>query len=280
MTPGSYRLVARAVAEPSTAAPAPGTLITPGPRGASIWAVRELTIVGADVDGVGLTLEAGISVSARSDSRVSRSSHRWISPVRVSLEDPALRLMRPGTPISAHHVHAAGVRPRRWIVHDRQPRARHLPVFIGGTGIDSASWWPRSAITGERDLLDGLIEIGRETSMAPVVVTFSDRRSELSGTLQAQTGTPASDVFVIAYAADRKFWGPHARRVQAVRPGVDGRFAIKDLPPGDYLLAALTDVDQDEWQDMAFLEGLVPASIKVTIAEGEKKVQDLRIAGG
>jgi hypothetical protein len=67
--------------------------------------------------------------------------------------------------------------------------------------------------------------------------------------------------------------------VQAVRPGVDGKYVIRDLPPGDYLLAAVTDVDQDEWQDPAFLERLQPGSIKVTIAEGEKKTLDLRIGG-
>ena len=67
--------------------------------------------------------------------------------------------------------------------------------------------------------------------------------------------------------------------VQAVRPGVDGKYAIKDLPAGEYLLAAVTDIDQNEWQDPAFLERLQPASIKVTIADGEKKTLDLRVGG-
>jgi hypothetical protein len=49
------------------------------------------------------------------------------------------------------------------------------------------------------------------------------------------------------------------------------------LPPGEYFLTAVTDAEQNEWFDPQFLAQLVPASIKVTIADGEKKVQDIRV---
>ena len=84
---------------------------------------------------------------------------------------------------------------------------------------------------------------------------------------------------MIAYSTDQKFWVSRSRRVQAVRPGVDGRFLFGDLPPGEYFLGAVMDVDQDEWLDQGFLDGLVATSVKVTIGEGEKKTQDLRIGG-
>ena len=59
----------------------------------------------------------------------------------------------------------------------------------------------------------------------------------------------------------------------------NGRFAIKDLPPGEYYLSTVTEVDQEELQEAKFLEELIKASIKISIGEGEKKVQDLRIGG-
>jgi hypothetical protein len=74
------------------------------------------------------------------------------------------------------------------------------------------------------------------------------------------------------------FWTPESRRVKSARPATDGRFTVTDLPPGDYLIAALTDVDPDEWQTPAFLDQLVPAAIKVTIAPGARVTQDIRIA--
>jgi hypothetical protein len=151
---------------------------------------------------------------------------------------------------------------------------------VGSPTLDRDGWWARSAVAGGRDLLDGRIEITRDMNLRDVEVTFTDRRSELSGSLQTATGAPASDVFVIAFATDRRHWGPNARRVQAVRPGVDGRYLMKDLPPGEYFLGAVTDADQDDWQSPAFLETLQAASLTITIGAGEKKVQDLRMGGG
>ena len=62
-----------------------------------------------------------------------------------------------------------------------------------------------------------------------------------------------------------------------MRPGGDGHFKFQNPPPGDYLIAAVTDVEQGEWNDPAFLEQLVGASTKISVAEGEKKTQSLRI---
>ena len=49
-----------------------------------------------------------------------------------------------------------------------------------------------------------------------------------------------------------------------------------------HLLAAGNDYDPRDLYDVAFLEPLAAAAIKITIGEGEKKVQDLTIkdAGG
>jgi hypothetical protein len=64
------------------------------------------------------------------------------------------------------------------------------------------------------------------------------------------------------------------------RPASSGRYTVRNLPPGEYFVAAVTDVEFNAWFDPAFLSELVPASTKVTFSEGEKKTLDLRIAGG
>jgi len=55
-------------------------------------------------------------------------------------------------------------------------------------------------------------------------------------------------------------------------------FTITDLPAGEYLIAALTDVEPADLADPAFLSQIVPAAIPVTLREGEKKTQDLTMA--
>jgi hypothetical protein len=153
---------------------------------------------------------------------------------------------------------------------------------LTGPGVGAAGWWMRSMLSttsSDRDLLDRLIEVRPGSPSVDVVLSMSDRHTELSGTLRTSTGQPQADVFVIAFSTDRSMWGLSARRIRAVRPGADGRFSIADLPPGDYLLGVVTDVEPEDWQNPALLEQMIPTSVKVTLGEGEKKVQDLQLGG-
>jgi hypothetical protein len=142
----------------------------------------------------------------------------------------------------------------------------------------SSQWWLRSAMAGGVDLLDAPFEVVLGSDFRDVVVTLNDRRTELSGTLQTPTGQPAPDYFIVVFPATPALRVPGSRRIQAVRPATDGRFVAANLPAGDYLIAALADVMPNEWNDPKFLDRLAPSAIKVALGEGEKKVQDLRIA--
>jgi hypothetical protein len=63
----------------------------------------------------------------------------------------------------------------------------------------------------------------------------------------------------------------------AARPATDGRFTFTGLVAGEYYLAALTDVTLADLNSAQFLELVVPAAIKITVGDSEKKTQDLRI---
>jgi hypothetical protein len=139
-------------------------------------------------------------------------------------------------------------------------------------------WVLRSALSAGRDLLDVPLEIGA-TDVRDLVLTFSDQRSELAGSLQTPGGQPAPNYFVVVFTVNRALWGAGARRVQVTRPDTKGSFTVRDLPAGEYFIAALSDVAEGEWADPEFLEQVVPASVRVTITEGARTVQNLRIAG-
>jgi hypothetical protein len=72
-------------------------------------------------------------------------------------------------------------------------------------------------------------------------------------------------------------WQPRSRRILFARPATDGRFVFVDPPAGEYLIAALGDLDPLDLQDVAFLEQIAPSAVKIAVKEGERKVQDLRI---
>ena len=54
---------------------------------------------------------------------------------------------------------------------------------------------------------------------------------------------------------------------------------IQGLPAGDYHLAAITDADPEDWQNPAFLEQLISASVRIRLIGGQPLVQGLRIGG-
>jgi hypothetical protein len=95
--------------------------------------------------------------------------------------------------------------------------------------------------------------------------------------LQESTGAATSDFTIVIFPSEQRFWMPGARRIQATRPATDGRFSFRSLPAGDYRLVAVTDIETGQWFDPAFLRPLLGASIGITLAEGEQKIQDIRI---
>jgi len=143
------------------------------------------------------------------------------------------------------------------------------------TSQPANKWWFRSAMMGGRDLLDEPLQVG-DTNLSDVVVTITDRHTQLSGTLETAGGLPANDYVIVAMPADQALW-KSGRRLQTARPATNGQYSFADLPPGDYLLVTVTDV-ADNWKTADFLASIAPAGIKVTLGEGETKTQPLRIA--
>jgi hypothetical protein len=145
--------------------------------------------------------------------------------------------------------------------------------------MDGGAWWLRSATLNGRDLLDAPLRLAPGEDVTGVTLTLSNRRTQLSGTITTTAGAAMTDLFVFAFPADPALRVPRSRRILAVRPDSSGRYAFANLPAGDYLICALADVDDGQWNDPGFFDPLVGASVKITLAEGEQKVQDLRAGG-
>jgi hypothetical protein len=244
-----------------------------------------LAVDGSDIKGIVLTLRPAVSISGRiAFDRTSLTAPEPLTRLRVGLS------VAPGatsiTPVVENSPIVAAAAPPNTTVH--ADGTFKFPGVLPGTYVFNSSvpgamgptgWRLRSVMVDGRDALDHFLEVeSTTTEISGVVLTFSDRHSELAGTLTTATGQPASEFVVVVFSADRSHWRPGARRVKTTRPSSDGNFSIVDLPAGDYLIAALTDIEPDEWQQPAFLETLVPTSVKISIADGQKVRQDLRIA--
>lgn len=305
VAPGQYSLQARANVFKTTdpnAAPAPAGPGrggrgpgAPGQISQVLWAAVDVTVGGQNQSGLSLTLQPGMTVSGRVEFRGSNAQPPAdLTRVRVSLTSRGPQLFEmggvpPGEVDSSGRFTIAGVPPGRYVFSASAPGTgggavgqrgggRGLPVG-GGTSSDG-QWVLTSALVNGRDALDFPVDIGPNADINNATLTFTDRVQELTGTIQDANGRPTSDFTIIVFPADRQYWQPQARRIASARPGTDGTFSMRTLPAGEYRLTAVTDVEPGEWYDPAFLTQLLPASIAVSLRDGEKKVQDIRLAGG
>jgi hypothetical protein len=150
---------------------------------------------------------------------------------------------------------------------------RTTGVVIPGIRTPIAAWWLKSIVINGRDVLDGTIEVRQPGDGA--VVTFSDQASSVSGRALDGEGVPLPNAFVVIFGADRASWFANSRRIASVRTDAQGRYAVRNLPPGEYRAVAVLDLDQNAWFDPDVLQTLVPATVRFTIAGVETKTLDL-----
>jgi hypothetical protein len=135
----------------------------------------------------------------------------------------------------------------------------------------------KSATVGAQDTLDFPLQFTGENDVTGAMLTATDVISELGGTLTDAAGKPASDYFIIVATTDNRYWTPGSRRILTARPGPDGRYTLRALPPGSYYLGAVTDFEQGTQFDPEFLRALAGSAVTVTVMDGGKVQQDLRV---
>ena len=156
------------------------------------------------------------------------------------------------------------------------PGRDRLMSSIPSPRPDASVWQLKSSTIHGRDTLDQPIDLREGADNA--VITFTDRTTELSGSVQDAAGQPAPEYHVVVFARDKTYWTAQSRRIRSLRPSADGKFTIPNLPPGEYLMTAVTDMEPGEQFDPAVLELLSRSAVALTLGEGEKKTQDLRLA--
>jgi hypothetical protein len=257
--PGSFTLLARAT----------------GPQGGQ-YAFARVEVAGVDVAGIHMILQPPLSFAGRltaagtSAPPPSPAGHRiQITPLQQALGGVASPQVTPTNTTGEFRV--TGLVPGAYVIGN-------LP-FLGASAA-SVTWGLESVVVDGKDVTDLPVAIAAEAMPKEVVVTLGDRWQELSGRLATSAGAGVNDYIVMVFPTNEAYWLTGSRRIVTAQPGTDGRFTIGGpgpslLPAGEYYFAAVTDVSKDEQYDPAFLKSLISASLRITLAPGEKRIQDL-----
>ncbi len=229
------------------------------------WAVAEIAIAGANIEGLTLALQSGLVFSGTLSADAAPAPPSW-KGTTVTIQPTAGAVASRQVPVGDDgRFTITGIEP-----HNYEVRVT-LPAGLVGSG------WTLGAIRHQgRDLRDAPLTF-TEGSIENAEVVLTTAVTALTGTLTLESGAAATEYFIVAFPDDRALWHAASPRVRIMRPAADGAFSTRDLPAGVYRLAALNDVDDDEPRRRAFLESIYDASLRVTVEAAKTARQDIRI---
>ena len=257
--PGRYVLAARASADGSMALRYDAT--------SSLWASTELVVNGEDIPNVALVPVPGLTIEGRIVFQGTTRAPRLA----------ALRML--GLPLWSRS--SPGGSPTMIVGDDGRftvpsvPAGHYLPEYAAGIRTPIGAWWLKSIVIAGQEALDSPLEL-RE-SVGDVTVTFADTPSELTGRVVDSAGNPGSYCTVVVFPVERRSWFFNSRRIAAVRPDLQGRYAVRNLPPGNYLIVARSDLDPLEWFDPGSLEKLGASAAALTIQNDASITYDITV---
>jgi uncharacterized protein (DUF2141 family) len=261
--PGRYLAVARGQAG------GPGGRGGQG-QGTPTFAVVPLNVASPVTPGVSLMLVPGATLSGRvTFEGATVPAPAEIARIRIGLWTPAGGSL----PMFNTSMNTTPRNDGTFTITDVPAGARMVRV----NGAPSP-WALKAVYLDGRDVTDSLFEIRAGETGGTVSIVFTDRASEVTGAVRDDEGRALTTGFTaIAFPVDTELWRPQSRFIQAARPDKTGVFTIRGLPPGEYFLQAIDDVDQGEWYDPTFLDALRRGAPRIVLQEGDKKSQDLKL---
>jgi hypothetical protein len=238
----------------------------PGATQRGLFAQTEITVSSVDIEDLVLRLEEGATIAGTLTVDSSSASRPnlgfWVGAFAedVAAAVPAfMALVRPdGT------FRIDGISPGRYSLR-----------------TTSQGWLTERVIVDGRSVVDAPLDLHQGQSISGVEIAITDRQTTLTCSVQDSAGAPITTYTLAIVPADPALRRTgSARMPKPDRPSVkDGRYTVTGLPPGDYLIFALSDHDEDAWA-AGIRPSLDPASaVKVSLGIGDKKDVAVRLAG-
>jgi hypothetical protein len=236
-----------------------------------MWASAPVFVVDADVRNLEVLLRPGYRISGRVIIDIpagTRAGFEMLRRLTASIESPDVDVRALG------EAATVGVDVLGRFSTTELPPGRYFIRFEN----PPPGWSIRDITVRGRDISNAPIRL--DSDVTDVTITFTDKPTELGGLVRSDSGTVDGST-VLAFPRDRAAWIDFGRKplgLRATRSSRDGSFRFAGLPPGDYFVVAVDDTAAVDWQQPKRLELLASSASQVTLAKGESRQLDLRLA--
>lgn len=273
--PGSYYVRATISPVGPVAPPSPGLPPTP-PQ----VAIAPVTVSGDDISGVVLMPMSPAIVRGRvtfddfsAAASVKASTVRVVAQ-RVDPNGPALVSIGPNnTQVQDDFTFETLASP--------EPSLLRATVQNSTRGPADVIWRLRAVYVRGQDVTDTVVELQPGQALDDVEFAMTTRVQTVSGTVAMPDGSPAKNMTVVVFPADRDRWTMPASRFNGrASTGNDGTYKILSLPPGSYYVLAVANnlSPAPDWSDPDVLETSSRTASRFSIAEGGTAVIDLTLS--
>lgn len=130
-------------------------------------------------------------------------------------------------------------------------------------------------IEGE-DITDRPIELRSSDRLDGVEVHVSSNGAQISGVVEEnKAGQAVEGATVLVFAADSQRRGRYSRFTKTAQTDQRGRFSLKGLVPGEYLLCAVADHESGLESDLDYLSSLERDSERIELSSGQTTEESL-----
>lgn len=236
-----------------------------GGDGNSEFGSTPLIVGGDDVSNVMIVTSKGTSVSGRVVFEGAKPSNT--APVRVSAvatdADGPMAMSGGSSSITAE-----GTFEMKGMMGPRLFRVNGLPP----------GWVLKSVTVNGTDVTDDGIDIKGSEPVTGMEIVVSQKGTEVNGGVTGSDSRPATDYTLVLFSEDEDKWkAPMTRYVTGVRPNHEGRFQVKNIPPGNYYAIAVEYIPQGDWNDPEVLDRLKARATRFRLDEGGVKTLDLKL---
>ncbi|MSO56675.1 MAG: carboxypeptidase regulatory-like domain-containing protein [Acidobacteria bacterium] len=219
--------------------------------------------VSGDIDGLTVVTTPGGTASGRVVFQGTHAQKATARGIQITAAAPSgngsLMMAFGGRALGGGRVNNDGTFELRGLAGPHLIRAGGLP----------AGWAVKTISIDGADITDAPFDFKAGTQVIDLVVTLTDRVTEISGTVRDSRGQAVADYVLVVFPENDKLWGAQSRYVATTRPNQNGTFSITGLPPGRYLATVVPSLENGMQNDVALLAQLRARAENVTLAEGQ-----------